>query len=86
MYSQRFHRPVQLTQHARRRMAEREISEELLMDLIDTGEVRHKDERRLWIAKRYESRTDNLICVAVVLENTVIVKTVMHHFTWETGA
>jgi Domain of unknown function (DUF4258) len=47
MYSQRFGRPVTVTQHASRRMAEREVSEALLLDLIETGDVRHKDETRL---------------------------------------
>ena len=63
-------------------MDERGISEALLLDLIDTGEIREKDAMRLWIAKRYPDRDDNLVCAAVVLEAAVIVKTVMHHFTW----
>lgn len=83
MHSPRFDRPVTITQHARSRMAERNIGDALLLDLIESGEVRHKDETRLWIAKHYAERDDNLLCVAVVLETTVVVKTVMHHFTWE---
>jgi Domain of unknown function (DUF4258) len=83
MYSQRFGRPVTVTQHASRRMAEREVSEALLLDLIETGDVRHKDETRLWIAKQYPERADNLLCVAVVLETSVVIKTLMHHFTWD---
>jgi len=83
MYSQRFDRPVVVTDHARARMNERQIDEALLLDLIETGEARHKDELRLWIAKHYAERADNLLCVAVVLEAAVVVKTVMHHFLWE---
>lgn len=83
MHSQRFERPVTVTQHARRRMVERDIGDALLLDLIELGEVRHKDETRLWIAKYYPERNDNLLCIAAVLETTVVVKTVMHHFTWE---
>ncbi len=30
-----------------------------------------------------EGRNDNLVCVAVVLEDRLVVKTVMHHFQWE---
>jgi hypothetical protein len=64
-------------------MQARSITETLLLDLIETGDVRNKDTQRLWIAKSYPDRHDNLICVAVVLEAALIVKTVMHHFTWE---
>jgi hypothetical protein len=64
-------------------MAERLIDEALLLDLIETGTLRHKDEARVWLAKRYDVRADNLICAAVVLEEAVVVKTVMHHFQWE---
>ncbi|MEW6765643.1 MAG: hypothetical protein AB1344_07635 [Pseudomonadota bacterium] len=42
------------------------------MELIETGEVRHKDERRLWIAKCIPSRTDNLLCAAVTVEDALI--------------
>jgi hypothetical protein len=47
MYSQRFGRPVAVTQHASHRMAERGIDNALLLDLIETGDVRHKDATRL---------------------------------------
>lgn len=64
-------------------MAERAITDDVLLNLIETGEVRHKDDVRLWIAKHYPERADNLLCAAVVLETAVVVKTVMHHFAWE---
>ncbi|MEO1751992.1 DUF4258 domain-containing protein [Thiofaba sp. EF100] len=83
MLSLRFGRIIIVTLHARQRMQERCISDALLLELIETGEERYKDERRLWIAKSIPGRTDNLICAAVALENALIVKTVMHHFTWE---
>jgi len=83
MDSKRFSRPITVTDHARRRMGQRDVSEALLLDLIETGTVRNKDDIRLWIAKRYPDRNDNLLCIAVVLETTLVVKTVMHHFTWE---
>lgn len=72
-----------MTHHARRRMAERDFSDLLLLDLIETGDVRRKDKTRLWIAKYYPERADNLLCAAIVLETTVVVKTVMHHFVWK---
>ncbi len=57
-----------------------------LLDILETGEVRHKDETHLWIAKHYPDRADNSLCAVVVLEAAVVVKTVMHHFSWESGS
>lgn len=83
MHTHRFDRPVQVTAHARARMIQRGIDDALLRDLIETGEVRYKDERRFWIAKWYPQRSDNLVCAAAALESVLVVKTVMHHFSWE---
>ena len=63
-------------------MAQRTIGDETLQDLIETGEARYKDDIRLWIAKAYPERDDSLVCAAVVLEEELVVKTVMHHFVW----
>jgi hypothetical protein len=41
MFSGRFHKAAVVTDHAHRRMAERNITDELLLDLGETGEVRH---------------------------------------------
>lgn len=82
MDSKRFSLPIMITDHARGRMKERDVDDALLLDLIETGTVRNKDDARLWIAKHYADRNDNLLCVAVVLEKTLVVKTLMHHFTW----
>jgi hypothetical protein len=86
MFSQRFGKPIVITDHARERMAARAISEALLRDMIETGEVRRKDETRIWIAKHYGDRNDNLLCVAAVLETALVIKTVMHHFLWGSGS
>ena len=74
---------VHVTRHARERMAQRNINEALLGELLETGQVRYKDDIRLWIAKEAPGRQDNLICAAVILEEMLVVKTVMHHFQWE---
>jgi hypothetical protein len=79
--STRFNRYVQVTYHARERMEERQIIEELLYDLLETGKTRYKDECRLWLFKAYPDRDDNDICAAVVLEDELVVKTIMHR--WE---
>ena len=83
MFCRRFERQVHITRHAPERMLERNISEEQLIELLETGDTRFKDYTRLWIAKAFPKRTDNLVCAAVVLEDLLVVKTVMHHFDWE---
>ena len=83
MFSQRFSLGIRLTHHAMARMAERQLTQTLILDLIESGELRYKDARHLWIFNRYPERNDNLICVAVVLEKMLVVKTVMHHFILE---
>ena len=82
MHSQRFKRRVTVTRHAQERMKQRGISEADLLELLECGGVRYKDEIRLWVAKHFEGRSDNLICAAVILEEQLVVKTVMHHFDW----
>ena len=67
-------------------MAARAISEALLRDIIETGEMRNKDETRIWIAKHNGDRADNLLCVAAVLDAALVIKTVMHHFSWGAGS
>ena len=83
-FSPRFDCQVVTTLHAQQRMQERHISMSLLLEIVETGEIRHQDARRLWIAKQVSGRTDNLLCIAAALDGTLIVKTVMHHFAWET--
>lgn len=83
MFSERFGLSVLVTRHARERMFQRGVTEVELHDLLETGVIRYKDDIRLWIAKEFEFRSDNLLCVAVTLEAKLVVKTVMHHFEWE---
>ncbi|WP_081618903.1 DUF4258 domain-containing protein [Thioalkalivibrio sp. ARh3] len=82
MHSQRFERRVTVTRHAQERMKQRGISEVDLIELLEGGDLRYKDEIRLWVAKHFEGRSDNLICAAVILEKHLVVKTAMHHFDW----
>ena len=86
MFSERFGKSIVITDHARARMAARAIGETLLRDVIETGEVRYQDETRIWIAKHFEDRADNLLCLAAVLETSLVIKTVMHHFSWGPGS
>jgi hypothetical protein len=81
MLSIRFDRPVIVTRHARIRMTERDISDAMLLEVIDSGETRYRDSSHLWAFKDFPERQDNLICAVVILEDAVVVKTVMHHFS-----
>jgi hypothetical protein len=51
--------------------------------LIHTDETRFKDPTHLWAYKKLPGRTDHLGCAVLVLENAVVVKTVMHAFVLE---
>jgi hypothetical protein len=82
-FSIRFNLPVVLTLHAQKRLRDRSVSLEELMVVIDTGETRFKDPTHLWAFKNLPGRTDNLVCAVLVLEDAVIVKTVMHEFVLE---
>ena len=81
MHSTRFGFPVVLTEHARLRMAERNIDAALVLEIIDTGTLKDAGSAHYWLYKHLTNRTDNLLCVAVVVDNVVVVKTIMHH--WE---
>jgi len=83
MHCERFGLEVHITRHARERMVQRNITEIELSALLAEGESRYKDDIRLWIAKYFPGRMDNLLCLAIVLEDRLVVKTVMHHFSWE---
>jgi len=83
MFSQRFQLCIQVTRHARRRMLERNMDDALLLDIIETGSVKYRDDSHLWLFKAIARRDDNLLCAAAVIENVLVVKTVMHHFDLE---
>ena len=74
--SVRFNRPIVVTRHAAQRMAERSVPDHLLVRLIDEGDTRYSDETHLWAWLNVAGRDDNLLCLALFLENAVIVKTV----------
>lgn len=79
-YSERFRGLVQLSSHAILRMSERQITFDMIGELIESGEIKHKDERRMWIYKSFDERRDNLICAAAVLDGKLIIKTIMHNW------
>jgi hypothetical protein len=77
MWSNRFQKNIWLTHHAKYAMEKRDIPEAVVYDLIETGEIKRKDNLNIWIFKHYPERSDNLLCVAAVISQAVIVKTVM---------
>lgn len=81
MHSLRFGLPVVFTEHAKLRMIERNMDAALVLDIIDTGTLKDAGNARYWLYKHFDERADNLLCVAAVIENVVVVKTIMHH--WE---
>lgn len=81
MFSRRFQRRLVLNRHARDRMTERGITEAVLMEVVDMGETRYRDSTHLWVYKDFPERHDNLLCAVLVLEDAVVVKTVLHHFS-----
>ncbi len=76
-HSARFGMDVVVTDHARDRMKKRDVSDAVLQQVVENGEVKYKDASHLWVYEHIEGREDNLICAAMVIENVVVVKTVM---------
>jgi hypothetical protein len=81
VHSRRFKKGIIVTNHARERMLERDIDESVLLDLIETGELRLADEQHLFIFRSIPARRDNLVCAALVDEDALVVKTVMVNWT-----
>ena len=79
MHSVRFDLPVVFTQHARARMAERDVNTELVVEIVDTGTLKDAGNAHYSMCKHLPGRTYNLLCVAAVIDNAVVVKTIMHH-------
>ena len=81
MISKRFQMLVVLTEHAKARMEERDLSTAFILDIIDNGMQKNAGGPHYWLYKHFPDRQDNFLCVAAVVENVSVVKTVMHH--WE---
>lgn len=50
------------------------------MEVIETGMTREKEQGHCWIWKSVAGRDDNLLCVAALVAEAMVVKTVMNHF------
>jgi hypothetical protein len=83
LHSQRFDKTIKLTHHAKARMQERDITEARLLDLIEYGETKFKDDKHGWFFKNYPDRNDNLVCAVVMIDDAIIIKTVMINWQLE---
>ena len=57
MHSTRFNLPVILTEHARGRMAERNIHAALVLDIIDSGTLKEAGNSHYWLYKHLPDRS-----------------------------
>ncbi len=46
-------------------MTKRNITEKQVWELVETGELRYKNNEHAWIYKHLNERNDNLICVII---------------------
>ena len=81
MYSQRYQLNVVVTVHARERMQSRQVDDALLLEIIESGIDKDAGNGHHWLYKYFPGRHDNLLCVAAVIDNVFVVKTIMHY--WE---
>jgi len=61
-------------------MQERRIDTAIVLDILDGGTLKMKDDTHFWAYKAYPGRADNMLCVAAIDGASIIVKTFMHHF------
>jgi hypothetical protein len=62
-------------------MKEGNADNDSILDILDNGTLKMKDDSHFWAYKAYPERDDNMLCVAAIDGTAVIVKTVMHHFS-----
>jgi hypothetical protein len=60
---------IHVTDHARTRMIERKITDHLLVTIIETGQSKPKPQQvnAFWVIAEVAGRTDNLVCVSMVI-------------------
>jgi len=79
-YSLRFKKSVWLTNHAIESMAKRNITLNEVKKLIESGEYTEKKELHGWIYYEFPKRDDDLMCAAVLKDESIIIKTIMIHW------
>ncbi len=76
-FNERYGKNVWLTNHAIETMAKRKVTLPEIKELVESGEYRGKEYAHGWIYYEFSDRDDNLICVAIVNQKAIIIKTVM---------
>ncbi len=76
-HSKRFNKTVWVTNHAIESMMKRRVTLDEVKRVVEEGEYLLKEPPHGWIFLNLPSRSDNLICVAVVEKESIIIKTVM---------
>ena len=63
-----------LTDHAEERMKNRNIANELVVEILQSGIVKPKDKpNHFWVYKTIRGRKDNLICLSVLIEDPFLI-------------
>lgn len=62
-------------------MTERPVTDELLLRILKQGDMRYRDASHLCVWLTVSGRDDNLLCAVLILDDVLIVKTVLHR--WE---
>jgi hypothetical protein len=61
---------VIFSEHAKIQMELRDLSEDMIVEVIETGTVKEKDvKNKFWVYKPIKGRKDNLISVALAIES-----------------
>lgn len=58
-------------------MAKRDITLPEVKQLIEEGNVEYKDDKHGWVYFDFANRNDNLVCAAIIHDQTIIIKTIM---------
>ncbi len=80
-YCKRFSKKVWLTNHAIESMNKRDVTLFEVKQILENGEYQQTDTEHGWIYFDFEHRTDNLVCVAIIEKESIIIKTVMINWT-----
>ena len=63
-----------VTDHAKERMRSRNVDEETLIDILQTGLVKTRDKpNQFWVYKSLRKRKDNSLCVSISIETPFLI-------------
>jgi hypothetical protein len=63
-----------ITQHAREQMEARSITQEAVIEVLETGEIKPKSANgKFWVYKNLKGRRDNLVSLSISIEKPKLV-------------